>query len=53
MSAANAWCKTQLTTTAKTDNSTTEKPAAAATDSIDATAAHGRGHVKHASDANQ
>jgi hypothetical protein len=59
MSGANAWCKTQLTsTTAKADSADTETPdatqsAAPKTDSTDSSAVHGNGHAyghtKHAS----
>jgi hypothetical protein len=51
MSGANAWCKTQLTsTTAKTDKTETETPdatqsAAPETDSTDSGASHGHGHA--------
>src|SRR6267378_4206458 len=51
MSGANAWCKTQLTSTAKTDSTETETPATTdATDAADATdsttpPSHGHGHA--------
>jgi len=52
MSGASAWCKTQLTATAKTDSTATETPEAPETDSADSTASHGHGHAygrsKHA-----
>jgi hypothetical protein len=58
MSGANAWCKTQLTATAKTDSAQTTTPdatdAADAADAADTTTppSHGRGHAnghsKHA-----
>lgn len=60
MSGANAWCKTQLPTTTKTDSAETTTPDAAdATDAADAAATdtttppshghgHGNGHSKHA-----
>jgi hypothetical protein len=58
MSGANAWCKTQLTSTAKTDSTQTETPATTdATDAADATDSttppshghgHAYGHAKHA-----
>ena len=50
MSGANAWCKTQLTSAAKTDSAETATPdATKSTDSTDATdtksgASHGNGH---------
>jgi hypothetical protein len=58
MSGANAWCKTQLTAAAKTDEAdgtdatATPTPEAPETDSADSTASHGHGHAyghsKHA-----
>ncbi|MEA2636628.1 MAG: hypothetical protein QOH92_3395 [Chloroflexota bacterium] len=55
MSGANAWCKTQLTSTAKTDSAQTATPDATdAADAADTTTppSHGRGHAnghsKHA-----
>src|SRR5256885_12301143 len=58
MSGANAWCKTQLTSAAKTDKTdstdgaATQTPEAPETDSADSTASHGHGHAyghsKHA-----
>jgi hypothetical protein len=55
MSGANAWCKTQLTSTAKTDSTQTETPATTdATDAADSTTppshghGHAYGHAKHA-----
>ena len=53
MSGANAWCKTQLTAAATSDQTATETPDAPETDAADATASHGHGHAyghrKHAS----
>ncbi len=54
MSGANAFCKTQLTTAAKTDKTDTTDTTSATetpeTDSADSTASHGHGHghSKHA-----
>ncbi len=56
MSGANAFCKTQLTTAAKTDKTDTTDTTSATetpeTDSADSTASHGHGHAyghsKHA-----
>lgn len=57
MSAANAWCETQVKTSTKTDSAETETPDATqsetpSTDSTDSTAAQGNGHAnghgKHA-----
>jgi hypothetical protein len=55
MSGANAWCKTQLKATAKTDTTDkaeTETPEAPEADSADSTASQGHGHAfghgKHA-----
>ena len=54
MSSANAWCKTQVSSAAKTDSTQTETPAT--TDAADATDSttppshgqgHGYGHAKH------
>jgi hypothetical protein len=53
MSGANAWCKTQLTSTAKSDSAETETPDATqsaapetdSTDSTDSGASHGHGHA--------
>jgi hypothetical protein len=65
MSQANAWCKTQLPTTTKTDTAETETPdatqsAAPETDATDSTSGasnghgnnHGLGHGKHATETN-
>jgi len=53
MGGANAWCKTQLTAAATSDQTATETPDAPETDAADATASHGHGHAyghrKHAS----
>jgi hypothetical protein len=45
MSGANEWCKTQLTTSPKTDSADTATPAAPEADATDSATTHGNGHA--------
>lgn len=47
MSGASEWCKTQLTSAAKTDTADTATPESAEADTTDSIGSHGLGHSKH------